>query len=215
LKRININALVVPAFSVRSGIARSDILKSYLGQLCLGKNDFNAIEGQRNEAYFIRALGLRAVSSSPTLRKRMDTHVPWVDLDDHINAAVLGLEIGGKPVDFGVLPMAIRLTASHGGDGGGNIAVPLLFRAATGFDTANLMCVIGQHAQTQVREVAFIIKWNPLATPVETVCKDKVADASTTWTQLREGKRQWVVGLGANDTAFVVFERLWAELDSA
>jgi hypothetical protein len=30
LKRININALVDPAFSVRSGIANSDILKSYL-----------------------------------------------------------------------------------------------------------------------------------------------------------------------------------------
>lgn len=47
LKRININSLVDPAFSVRSGIANSDILKSYLGLLCLGKNDFDAIEGQR------------------------------------------------------------------------------------------------------------------------------------------------------------------------
>ena len=36
LKRININALVDPAFPVRSGVANSDILKSYLGLLCLG-----------------------------------------------------------------------------------------------------------------------------------------------------------------------------------
>ena len=43
LKRINFNGLVDPSFSVRSGIANSDILKSYLGLLCLGKNDFDAM----------------------------------------------------------------------------------------------------------------------------------------------------------------------------
>ena len=51
LKRININSLIDPAFSVRSGIANSDILKSYLGLLCLGKNDFDAIEGQRMDTH--------------------------------------------------------------------------------------------------------------------------------------------------------------------
>ena len=74
LKRINFNALVDPAFPVRSGIANSDILKSYLGLLCLGKNDFDAIEVQRTDAFFARALHLRAVPSSPTPRQRMDTH---------------------------------------------------------------------------------------------------------------------------------------------
>ncbi len=39
LKRIKLNSLVDPAFPVRSGVANSDILKSYLGLLCLGKND--------------------------------------------------------------------------------------------------------------------------------------------------------------------------------
>jgi hypothetical protein len=33
LKRINLNALVDPRFPVRSGIANSDVLKSYLGLL--------------------------------------------------------------------------------------------------------------------------------------------------------------------------------------
>lgn len=51
LKRININGLMDLAFSVRSNIANSNILKSYLGLLCLGKNDFDAIEGQRKDAY--------------------------------------------------------------------------------------------------------------------------------------------------------------------
>ena len=36
--------MIDSAFSVRSGVANSDILKSNLGLLCLGKNDFDAIE---------------------------------------------------------------------------------------------------------------------------------------------------------------------------
>ena len=97
LKRINFNGLVDPAFSVRSGIANSDILKNYLGLLCISKNDFDAIEGQLKDAFFARALGLRPVPSSPTLRQRMDTHSKdWFDLTERINAAVLGLKIGGK-----------------------------------------------------------------------------------------------------------------------
>jgi len=73
LKRININALIDPAFPVRSGIANSDILKNHLGLLCLGKNDFDAIESFRGNAFFMRTLGLQAVPSSPTLRQRLDT----------------------------------------------------------------------------------------------------------------------------------------------
>lgn len=74
LKRININALIDPVFPVRSGIANSDILlKSHLGLLCLGKNDFDAIESFRSNAFFMRTLVLQAVPSSPTLRQRLDT----------------------------------------------------------------------------------------------------------------------------------------------
>ena len=54
---------------MRSGVANSDILKSYLGLLCLGKNDFDGIENFRGNAFFIRALGLSAVPLSPTLRQ--------------------------------------------------------------------------------------------------------------------------------------------------
>ncbi len=58
LKRININSLIDPAFAVRSGVASSTILKSYLDLLCLGKNDFDAIENFRDNAFFMHALGL-------------------------------------------------------------------------------------------------------------------------------------------------------------
>jgi hypothetical protein len=266
LKRININALVDPAWSVRSGVANSDVLKSYLGLLCLGKSDFDAIEGQRKDAFFARALGLRAVPSSPTLRQRLDTHAAnWFDLADRINAGVLGMKIGGKAVDFGVLPcgyvpldvdtfamdqsgtakeligrtytgvdgycpfvaylgtqgfclefdlragtqhsacetehnlervlpMAAKLTPS-----------PILVRADSGFDSAKLMAAIAQqrtqatpqanpqtlgNPQTAVRDIAFIIKWNPRSTPVEAIAKERCSGAATQWVQLRAGKRQ-------------------------
>ena len=252
LKRINLNALVDPRFPVRSGIANSDVLKSYLGLLCLGKNDFDAIESQRGDAFFARALGLRAVPSSPTLRQRLDAHASaWFELAERINSAVLGLAVQGKPIDFGllacgylpldvdtfamdnsgtakelvgrtyagvdgycplaaylgtqgfclelalrpgtqhsaceseynferVLPVAARVTQAS--------QAPLLVRADSGFDAARLMCAIDQQALALGRQVAFIIKWNPRTTPVETVARQRLADGR--WQTLREGKRQ-------------------------
>jgi hypothetical protein len=187
------------------------------------------------------------------VRQRLDTHASsWFDLVDRINAAVLGMKIDGKPVDFGVLPfgyvpldvdtfvmdnsgtakelvgrtytgvdgycplaaylgtqgfcleLALRAGTQHSaGETGYNIErvlplaarvcnAPLLFRAGSGFDSAKLMCAIGQHSQALAREVAFIIKWNPRSTPVETIAKAKVVDANTVWVALREGKRQCV-----------------------
>ena len=102
LKRINTNAVIDPAFPVRSGIANSDIVKSYLGLLCLGKNDFDAIENFRGNAFFMRA---QAVPSSPTLRQRLDTHAgDWFELAARINQALLGSRIEGRAIDFGALP---------------------------------------------------------------------------------------------------------------
>ena len=104
LKRINLNALVDPAFPVRSGVANSEILKSYLGLLCLGKNDFDAIENFRSDAFFMRALGLRGVPSSPTLRQRLDANASsWFDLAAQMNQKLLSSRINGKPIDFGAL----------------------------------------------------------------------------------------------------------------
>ena len=102
LKRINIDSLIDPAFSVRSGVANSAILKSYLALLCLGKNDFDAIENFRGNAFFMRALGLTSVPSSPTLRQRLDTHAAsWFDLAARLNLKVLASTVNGKPIDFG------------------------------------------------------------------------------------------------------------------
>ena len=104
LKGIKFNSLVDPMFPVRSGVANSDILKSYLALLCLGKNDFDAIENFRGDEFFKRALGLGGVPSSPTLRQRLDANASsWFDLAARMNQALLSSRINGKPIDFGAL----------------------------------------------------------------------------------------------------------------
>lgn len=56
-----------------------DVMKSYLGLLCQGKSDFDAIEPFRKEPVFQTCLGLRKVPSSPTLRQRLDAAAQTID----------------------------------------------------------------------------------------------------------------------------------------
>jgi len=80
-----------------------------------------------------------------------------------------------------MLPMAARLVMG-----------PLLVRADSGFCSTALMQAIEQQARSQGREIAFIIKWNPRSTDVESLAQQKVADVGTPWVVLREGKRECV-----------------------
>jgi hypothetical protein len=256
LRRINLNALVDPLFPVRSGVSNSTVLKSYLALLCQGKSDFDAIEAYRDatrgaDAFFMRALGLSAVPSSPTLRQRLDAQASaWFDLASTINTAVLSLRIDGHPVAFGALPcgytpididtfamdnsgtakelvgrtyagvdgycplaaylgttgfcleLALRPGSQHSASESqynferllpmatSLVSTPLLVRMDSGFCSAALMQEIATQAHTLDREVAFIIKWNPRTTPVESIAQGKVADVSTPWVSLRAGKRE-------------------------
>jgi hypothetical protein len=82
LKRLGIGARVDRQFPVGvGGTANSDILKSYLGLLVQGKNDFDAVEAFRGDEFFTRSLDVVSVPSSSTLRGRMDTHAAaWFEL---------------------------------------------------------------------------------------------------------------------------------------
>ena len=62
------------AVPLRHGIAHSDVIKSYLGQLCLGKSDFDAVENVRADRYFKESLDISRVPSAARLRQRMDEH---------------------------------------------------------------------------------------------------------------------------------------------
>ena len=104
LKRINLQSMIDTVFPVRSGVSNSDIFKSYLALLSLGKNDFDAIENFRGQAFFKQALQIKNVPSSATLRQRLDTNAPkWFDSIAGINEKLLGGKIAGKAIDFGVL----------------------------------------------------------------------------------------------------------------
>ena len=85
-KRLGINQRIDTKYPISGiGIANSDILKSYLGLLVQGKNDFDAIEAFRGDDFFSRALGIGTVPSSPTLRQRMDTHsADWFELAEEL-----------------------------------------------------------------------------------------------------------------------------------
>ena len=60
--------LPVPKGHIRA----SDIVKSYVGLLALGKSDFDAIEEFRNDRFFREALQIGKVPSSAWLRQRME-----------------------------------------------------------------------------------------------------------------------------------------------
>jgi len=62
------------AIPQRHGISHGDIAKSYLGQLCLGKSDFEAVSNVRDDPFFQQALGIGRVPSAERLRQRLDEH---------------------------------------------------------------------------------------------------------------------------------------------
>ena len=106
IKRLGVSSSVDRKFPVGiGGIANSDILKSYLGLLVQGKNDFDAVEAFRGDDFFTRSLGVGIVPSCSTLRQRMDTHAAsWFELAGQFNLALLSAQYATGPVDFGALP---------------------------------------------------------------------------------------------------------------
>lgn len=57
---------------LRHGISHGDALFSYLGLLCIGKSDCDAIENVRDDKFYASALNIDTIPSAATLRQRMD-----------------------------------------------------------------------------------------------------------------------------------------------
>jgi hypothetical protein len=89
------------ALAVRTGVATSDIARSYLGLLVQGKSDFDAIENFRGDAFFKQSLGIGLLPSSATLRQRMDSAA--VPLSEWVPELIGSLLQSAQP-DYGVLP---------------------------------------------------------------------------------------------------------------
>lgn len=90
------------------------LLKSYLAMLCIGKNDFEAINTVESEHYFMNAMGLDDIPSEAILRQRMDNHakafLPIIekasrDFLNNIQPDFEPLSTGHISLDAGVTPM--------------------------------------------------------------------------------------------------------------
>lgn len=66
------STLKIPEIKSSPSILNGDVVSSYVGLLCQGKNDFDYIEPFRDDPFFYRALGVQVVPSSATLRQRLD-----------------------------------------------------------------------------------------------------------------------------------------------
>jgi len=69
LKRLD--AIEIPGV-LEPKIANSDVVRSCVGLLALGRTDFDDIELYRHHGYFRRTLGIKRVPSCETLRQRLD-----------------------------------------------------------------------------------------------------------------------------------------------
>ena len=100
-----------------------DMLSSYVATLCLGKSDFEAINGFREDEFFHEALGLKQVPSDGALRQRMDAYADALrSVAEHaavafvrnVGAPVTPLENGLVPLDCDVTPFDNSRTHKQG-----------------------------------------------------------------------------------------------------
>jgi len=67
-----VDAVIDPRQPVSLGLRTSDVVKSMVRLLSLGKSDFEAIEPLRDDRFFKEALGLSKVPGSVWIRQRLD-----------------------------------------------------------------------------------------------------------------------------------------------
>ena len=63
-------------------ISHRDVIFSYIGLLCQGKNDFGHMENERGDIVFSNAMGIDQIPSSPTMRQRLDKAVGTAGWED-------------------------------------------------------------------------------------------------------------------------------------
>ena len=104
-------------------IAEIDILRSYLGLLCLGKSDYQAIAAMREDDYFKQALGIGRMPSVERLRQRLDESaselIPIVNrcsrtMLKRLKAPITGYRSGLIPLDADVFPQDNSNTKKEG-----------------------------------------------------------------------------------------------------
>lgn len=106
-----------------NGISHTDIVRSFLGLLCLGKSDYEAITAMRDDDYFKHAMGINNVPSSERLRQRLDEGAEaLLPIVKDCSVAMLkkagvhftALDTGHVPLDADVFPMDNSQTKKEG-----------------------------------------------------------------------------------------------------
>ena len=96
---------------LRHGLSHSDVVVSYLGLLSLGKNDFEAIRGMQDDAFYHESLSITQVPSTDRIRQRIDERskeyeslVSQASIDFLIStgATITGLSTGHVSIDMDV-----------------------------------------------------------------------------------------------------------------
>jgi hypothetical protein len=100
-----------------------DILRTYVGLLCIGQSDFEAVTNRREDDYFKQSLGINRVPSTETLRQRLDEVAPdllpladacSVEFLKKARAPITVLETGHVPLDCDVFGMDNSKTKKEG-----------------------------------------------------------------------------------------------------
>lgn len=85
-----VEAVIDPRLPVSQGMRTSDVVKSMVGLLSLGKSDFEAIEPFRDDRFFKQALGLSKVPGSVWIRQRLDAKAAALrELTDELSLRLL------------------------------------------------------------------------------------------------------------------------------
>ena len=92
-----VDAVMDPRIPVSQGMRTSDLVKSMVGLLSLGKSDFEAIEPFRQDRFFKPALGLSKIPSSVWMRQRLDSKASLIR-DTASELAVRLLERAQAPI---------------------------------------------------------------------------------------------------------------------
>lgn len=106
------------AIPKRSGLSVGEIVTTYVGLLCTGKSDFDAIENHRQDGFFAEALGLGGVPAASTLRMQLDIQAD--KLLPHINDLSVGFltqsDAPITPLPCGYVPLDIDVFTQDNGN---------------------------------------------------------------------------------------------------
>jgi len=122
-KFANARLVIDAAIPKRSGLSVGEIVTAYIGLLCTGKSDFDAIENHRKDGFFADALGISSTPAASTLRMQLDARaeqiIPLIEqlsvnLLKATNAPISPLTCGLVPIDIDVFTQDNSRTKKEG-----------------------------------------------------------------------------------------------------